>query len=451
MTPSNVKLRVRMYRVGFGDFFLISLATPKGRRHILVDCGVHAGDLGSISDGVADLAKETGSHLSLIIVTHRHADHISGFATCAKQFQDFTVDAIWMSWWDDPANAKATAFQASLTALARKLEPHLALRAADDDDARQALAMVHNVTGQDGSSAAAKGGGAGGRLGSNDAALALLRGAPPSGGPRFKSTPVRHYYKAGDPPELPPDLVDAGLAVRVLGPPTDPKLVAQMSSAVEEYLSMAGEEAEARPLIPFGDRWRVPADAYDRHAFYPFSSKELAQLVQSVQPDALLAAARKADNTINNQSLVVHLTVGGKNLLFVGDAQWGNWANFLFGGTATSRTSGLLSESKRLLGAVDFYKVGHHGSTNATPIDAVKALRDGCVAMCSTQPGCYGQAAKGTEVPRGPLLDALRTKAKGALARSDQIALSHSPATRGLPPLAPIFSPGGALYIDYEF
>src|SRR5260221_14498671 len=37
-------LRVRMYRVGFGDFFLLSVPTPKGPkpfRHILIDCGVH--------------------------------------------------------------------------------------------------------------------------------------------------------------------------------------------------------------------------------------------------------------------------------------------------------------------------------------------------------------------------------------------------------------------------
>ena len=28
-------------------------------------------------------------------------------------------------------------------------------------------------------------------------------------------------------------------------------------------------------------------------------------------------------------------------------------------------------------GAIDFYKVGHHGSTNATPMDVVKAMKAG--------------------------------------------------------------------------
>ena len=36
-----------MFRVGFGDFFLLSLNTADGAKHILIDCGVHARDLGS--------------------------------------------------------------------------------------------------------------------------------------------------------------------------------------------------------------------------------------------------------------------------------------------------------------------------------------------------------------------------------------------------------------------
>ena len=85
-------LRVRMYRVGFGDFFLLTV--PIGRndeRHILIDCGVHAVDLGSIQDAVKQMAADCGKHLSLVIMTHRHADHISGFAKCADVFSQITV------------------------------------------------------------------------------------------------------------------------------------------------------------------------------------------------------------------------------------------------------------------------------------------------------------------------------------------------------------------------
>src|SRR6266481_5199584 len=36
---SSAEINIRMYRVGFGDCFLLTLA---GQYHILVDCGVHS-------------------------------------------------------------------------------------------------------------------------------------------------------------------------------------------------------------------------------------------------------------------------------------------------------------------------------------------------------------------------------------------------------------------------
>ena len=130
------------------------------------------------------------------------------------------------------------------------------------------------------------------------------------------------------------------------------------------------------------------------------------------------------------------------------------------GGTPTKTPSvdKITAEGKAILSNLDFYKVGHHGSTNANPIDAVKALRDGCVAMCSTQPGAYGNPKRGTEVPRAPLLAALDQKTEHQLARSDQVALSADEATNETPPTAEagplpkIFKagPNGELYVDYE-
>ena len=84
-------LRVRMYRVGFGDFFLMTVPSPQGPQHILIDCGVtpgttHNGDIGTIKDAVADMAAETGGKLALIIMTHRHQDHIIGFSRCGDVF-----------------------------------------------------------------------------------------------------------------------------------------------------------------------------------------------------------------------------------------------------------------------------------------------------------------------------------------------------------------------------
>src|SRR6266436_1636007 len=78
--PGSVSgLKVRMYRVGFGDFFLVTVPTAAGNKFILIDCGVFKGttgkgDIGSIVDAVEDLYQTTNGQLALVIMTHRHAD-----------------------------------------------------------------------------------------------------------------------------------------------------------------------------------------------------------------------------------------------------------------------------------------------------------------------------------------------------------------------------------------
>lgn len=134
-------LRVRMYRVGFGDFFLLTVPTAKGDRHILIDCGVHAVDLGSIRDAVAQMAADCGKELALVIMTHRHADHISGFGKCSDVFGQISVDRVWMPWFENPDDKTASKFQQNLTAMASQLSLRLAARGD------QFAAMVDNITG----------------------------------------------------------------------------------------------------------------------------------------------------------------------------------------------------------------------------------------------------------------------------------------------------------------
>ena len=127
-------------------------------------------------------------------------------------------------------------------------------------------------------------------------------------------------------------------------------------------------------------------------------------MLADMQPDALAAAADKLDGTLNNQSLVVLFTCNGKKLLFVGDAQWGNWAYWLYGRAVTGSDPGISDRAKEILGSIDFYKVGHHGSTNATPIPAVGALNHGCACMCSTATGAYGSIRPRRPKCHGPHL-----------------------------------------------
>jgi len=442
---ANTKLWVRMYRVGFGDCFLVAVPTKKGPRFILIDCGEHSSHIGSLPAVVDDIATVTDSHLSLVIATHRHADHLRGFYKCAARFRAFTVDAVWMSCWDNPDDKQAVALQAHLLAQAEAFEQQVRPLAATDDVARAALGLTGLLTGR--GLAAAATGPDDSDLSNNAAALAMLRGAPEDPVYCFKNSPVRHYYRGGDKAALPTELAVAGLGVKILGPPTDPGLLSDMD-AKAQYLRLVAESAHPAPLKPFDSDWRT--SQYPPDALHPFQARQLEQLIRAVQPDTLLAGAALADNTINNQSLVVLFTFAGKTLLFTGDAQWGNWENFLYGQDVSKMTAPqLLPASKKMLAALDLYKVGHHGSTNATPMAAVGALRKGAVALCSTEPGCFGSVAKNSEVPRGPLLAELAKK--GPVVRSDQVAAGEAKAnaTVKLPPH--FSSPGNQLYIDYEF
>ena len=159
-------------------------------------------------------------------------------------------------------------------------------------------------------------------------------------------------------------------------------------------------------------------------------------------------------------------TFRGKNLLFVGDAQWGNWENFLYGGAyGTPGHTALTDKAKSILGQIDFYKVGHHGSTNANPIPAIAALNPQCASMCSTESGDdkdgypvrkrpYGTVDKGTEVPRIKLMQEMEKKTKNRLVRSDWLKVSEAPATteaQGELAALPADFSTGSVSVDYVF
>jgi len=250
-------LRVRMYRVGFGDFFLMTVPTRHGPRHVLIDCGVHAGNIRSMPACVKDLAELTGRKLALVIVTHYHADHLSGFTTQAAEFEQFEVEAVWITNRLDPKNGGAMKIKTQIHALATHLRLQLAAR--QDLDGAQALAMAENALGVAG--------------GSNDRAMALVtRG--------FRNSPPVHYYEAGDTAELPPSLRGA-LTVQILGPA--PKGAAADFTAsdnkAEQYLAAVDEQGlpSAEGFEPFDRRWPATAADYPPEAFRPWASPTLME------------------------------------------------------------------------------------------------------------------------------------------------------------------------------
>jgi beta-lactamase superfamily II metal-dependent hydrolase len=471
-------LRVRMYRVGFGDFFLLTVpGNPP--QHILIDCGVtpgttHKGDIGTIKDAVADMARETGNKLALVIMTHRHMDHIIGFSRCADAFKNIKVDAVWMPYWESEYDengekSHASKFQEGLTEVALQMQQHLALAAGANRDIDDMLAMLHNATGVDHELMAAAGSGAGSNKGkgggSNKQSLTILKtglGVKPE------------YYARGDKAKLPPSLAATGLEAEILGPPPAEAAesfmkLTDLKKGVGQYLGAGAEAGDSTKFAPFSNAWRTSSGGYKETAFREWAprrnderpgtpNRRLEDAINAAQPEMLLTAVKKLDSFLNNQSLVVLFTFQGKKLLFVGDAQAGNWEYWMYGGTPNKAPSvdKLTAEGKAILGNLDFYKVGHHGSTNATPVTAVESMGGDFASMCSTQEDSYGNPDKGTEVPREPLLEALEKKS--ALVRSDQIAVTAGDGVAPAPD-APKTIPKpargsfqvGPIYVDYLF
>src|SRR5215210_3135045 len=87
-TKKPKQLEIRSYNVGFGDCFLLSFVYSGGdKKHVLIDFGSTKApdELEDFQTKVATHIEEvTGGELHAVVATHRHKDHISGFATNTK-------------------------------------------------------------------------------------------------------------------------------------------------------------------------------------------------------------------------------------------------------------------------------------------------------------------------------------------------------------------------------
>jgi hypothetical protein len=201
-----------------------------------------------------------------------------------------------------------------------------------------------------------------------------------------------------------------GVKVTVLGPPdlTQTESIRRQRQTDPDqfwHLLAGTTPAAANPIASGLGRGRTKKPS----ATVPVEGRWFRDRLQTLRGNQLLEIVRTLDVEMNITSLILLFEVFGKKLLFPGDAQIENWSYALSEAPDAART-------RALLRGVDVYKVGHHGSLNATP---KKLLWEGFTkrgpdkrlkTVLSTMPGKHGKVANQTEVPRRTLLDALRNE-----------------------------------------
>ena len=360
-----------MYQVGFGDCFLVSFPGP---HHMLIDCGVHpGGDNGKLESAVQNIAEVTGGKLDLLIATHAHRDHLSGFAAYEKVFSTFEVAEVWLPWTENPKDPDGVRIKGAQQVMTSTLVSHFAASPLPADQQKAVDSVLEIASG-------------------NERALQLLKTG-------FKGAKVT-YLDAGRNFDTVSKI--PGLSACILGPPRDQKLLGRMDPPTDQrFLRADGNTAiESNAIRPFDKSWVVGGDATPQYAAIGEREKNLI----AVAATASQAFPFALDDNLNNTSIVALFSYGGQHLLFPGDAQFGNWKNWID-----------RPESKDLLAKVTFLKVAHHGSLNATPRSVVSGLTlKAFSAMTSTSTKPF------KSIPLSRLMDALGDRASVSV-RSDVV------------------------------
>lgn len=400
---SSTNVNIKMYRlVELGDCFLLRFSKGSQHSHVLIDCG-------SFRDGseskarlkaiVASIKEQLdGKKLDVVIGTHQHMDHLSGFVFEGEAFQNIGIEQVWLPWLDDPADQDAIEVQQQhhgLVKLVARLPQELRGLHKNTPLSAQHSASLEKIEAVLGFYGIGP-----------DAFAAKDPPIVPAEGVKFLKSAGENppeYLSPGqvlDLPGLPPDTVK----VYVLGPPKDynaikktepgagetfdPKLAMTLENA-QHFLSALRldaepEDADSNPEednFPFNKNEKVYLEKkfYDQYcddkilgllkktAIYQEyqSPKQQWRTIEDNWIDQAENMALFLNDFTNNSSLVLafELVKAKKVLLFVGDAQTGNWRSWMDvkwpDGIAKQKTDQLLANTV-------FYKVGHHASHNAT-------------------------------------------------------------------------------------
>jgi hypothetical protein len=406
-----IAIELVAYQVGFGDCFLLRFEYTDGWRHVLIDCGTTGMPESAERDQMLRIAQDIrdtcGGRLDLVVATHRHADHISGFATKDGEGSGDILAALATSaillqpWTEDPAAAvDATG---PLPDDRQGFDNRRKSLKAMQEISAAVVARLRPVAGREVPQALKDRADQLGFIGSDNMSnLSAVTNLMHMGKERI-------YAYHGLDVDL--SAVLPGVKLHILGPPTVKQSAAIRSQRQRDpdefwmkFNAMLGVAPDGRPFVDgpalFPDH---PTQPYYQ---LPIKTRWFANRVEQADADQLLSMVRALDKAMNNTSLILLFEAGGKKLLFPGDAQIENWQ------FALER-----KDIRTLLADVDLYKVGHHGSLNATPKTLWKMFkrkgkhnkRDRMASVMSTMDHKHGHVETSTEVPRSTLVAALKS------------------------------------------
>lgn len=421
-------VEVRMYRQGHGDCFLLTFKRSGNRRtpfHMLIDCGMKKGSQAVEGQSVPEILNtihaQTGGKLDLVVITHEHEDHVSGFpkpGDDAHPFSKFKVEELWLAWTEDPndafANELRETFGDKLLALALTHHQLKTLPAATgrDDGLRETLEeFLELETGEtDGLTVLRDACDDLGVTPSRDIGMGLDEfrsafAARKSGSIRGKKYKerlqgLRHMAKNIrflTPGEGPIKIEDLPVKFYPFGPPRDQDQLRKLNPRQAEefhigpfpmgdtgsglFAALEARSQGAPDNSPFAARHFAPsgdprdatasaADSYYAQVYFANPSDDASNFNQKRRIDSdwmgdAEGMALRLNTEVNNTSLVlgIELEKSKQVLFFTGDAQAGNWRSWKDISWEDGETT---VTAKDLLARCTFYKVGHHGSHNAT-------------------------------------------------------------------------------------
>jgi hypothetical protein len=447
-------INIRMYRLGIGDSFLVTLPKPDGSSfRLLIDCGVHTAEkdgVNKIQSAIANILETAEQSIDAIAGTHEHWDHLSGFLHGKELFKaaNFKAKEIWCAWTEDLTDPTAAALINSRDKGVQALWDSVGRLRQDGDNAAMKEADWTGLFGFFGDSP-----------GTGAKAKVAAEGMK-----SLVNDPVKDiiYRNPGEPPF---DSISDQWRIFVLGPPRDDKALKQVdpkANSQEAYplgvtdLAMAidGLEKTVSPDDdpPFDGGLPIPINDTRRMAFFrehywsdaatlapdpddvpdPQWHREEAlqewRRIDDAWQDGAEALALKLDKITNNTSLVLAIEIGPKTatdnpvLLFAADAQIGNWKtwqNVEWKDYAGRRVTG-----PDLLRRTVLYKVGHHASHNATlKAGGLETMKNLEFALVPTS-DITAKSVHWGKLPSTDLLAALQEMTKGCVLRSDLDAVA---------------------------